>query len=782
MKYVRFLLLALLVTIVCGTAAAQTTSISIIPRPTHVERTPGAFSLNAATVVSWPKNNDDVAFAADLLIRQLRRVTGHPLRFVDMGALPNTNFILINPMCEDALGDEGYVIEAGLDKILLEANARHGFFYSVQSFLQMLPPEILGTRRVRRRSWEIPCAIIRDVPRFPWRGMHLDVVRHFMPASFIKTYIDMLALHKMNVFHWHLTDDQGWRIEIRRHPRLTSVGAWRVDRGKVHWNARAPQKPGEKARYGGFYTQAEIRDIVRYAAERNITVVPEIEMPAHAMAALAAYPQFSCTGKPLTVPPGGVWPITDIYCAGRDSTFLFLESILAEVLELFPSTYIHIGGDEADKKEWKVCPRCQERIVREGLKDEAGLQSWFVRRIGRFLASKGRRLIGWDEILEGGLAPDAAVMSWRGMDGGIEAARQGHDCVMTPGSHCYLDHYQGRPQYEPPANGGYTPAGRVYAFEPVPDSLTAEQARHILGAQGNVWTEFISTPAHVQYMTLPRMAALAEVVWSPKEGRSWMEFTNRLETQFQRYRTLGWRHASSVYQVDITIGTDQRTREGLVSLANELRGGDIRYTLNGRTPTASSPRYTDPFRVPTSCTIMAATFRNGRPLGAVTQRRVDLHKAAFKTVRYSEPCSPRYDGGGDAALTNTLHGTIDHHDGQWQGFEATDLKAVVDLESTIPVSRIAVSFLEKQASWIFLPRRVEFAVSIDGLTWTPVESQTITATQNAPEPAIREVTCRAGGVRARYIRVYATNITTVPGWHPGSGGKAWLFVDEITVE
>ncbi|MEK9137784.1 MAG: family 20 glycosylhydrolase, partial [Bacteroidota bacterium] len=355
--------------------------------------------------------------------------------------------------------------------------------------LQLMSPGVFAPEPVKKRTWTIPCVAIRDWPRFEWRGMHLDVSRHFLPKKFIKTYIDMLAMHKMNVFHWHLTDDQGWRLEIKKYPKLIEVTAWRVDREDQHWNHRDPPREGEKATYGGYYTQDEIREIVKYADERNITVVPEIEMPAHTTALLAAYPQYSCTGGPFDVPPGGVWPITDIFCAGNDSTFYFLQDVLTEVMDLFPGKYIHIGGDEADKKEWKACAKCQARIKQEELKDEAELQSYFVKRIEKFIVSKGRRLIGWDEILEGGLAPEATVMSWRGTEGGIAATRQGHDAVMTPGSHCYFDHYQGKQEFEPLAIGGYTPLSKVYSYEPIPDSLTPEEAKHILGAQGNVWTE-----------------------------------------------------------------------------------------------------------------------------------------------------------------------------------------------------------------------------------------------------------------------------------------------------
>ncbi len=501
-------------------------------------------------------------------------------------------------------GAEGYLLDVGRDGVTVTARGPAGLFHGTQALLQLLPPDVFGvsltavarshpspagvtpagspapgsppgdvlsavTAVVGRPStstpsagasipgsehaepphplWRAPCARIVDRPRFPWRGMHLDVSRHFFPKEFVKRYLDILAMHRMNVFHWHLTDDQGWRVPISRYPRLTQVGAWRVDREDRHWLSRDPQREGEAATYGGFYTRDDIGEIVRYAARRNITVVPEIEMPAHAMAALAAHPEYSCSGEPEPVPPGSVWPNTRIFCAGNDAVFEFIENVLDEVLDLFPSRFIHIGGDEADKQEWRRCPKCQARIRAEGLKDESELQSWFVKRIERFLAGRGRRLIGWDEILEGGLAPGAAVMSWRGTEGGIAAARLGHDVVMSPGTHCYFDHYQGNPTHEPPAIGGFTPLAKVYEFEPVPPELGAAESGRVLGGQANVWTEYMPGGSQVEYMILPRMAALAEALWSPKPARDWAGFARRLPVQLARYEARGYGFARGAW-------------------------------------------------------------------------------------------------------------------------------------------------------------------------------------------------------------------------------------------
>ena len=532
-KNVLFLLVVALS--VHGSAQNPQQTLSIVPRPAQVRLQSGHFALSKSTVIVADQSNDRATAVASSLAGRLRAATGYPLKMKDVKGAPKSDAIVLALGADASFAREGYQIDVSTSRVRLTASEWPGLLYAAESFLQMLPPEAYCSEPKTRVSWRVPCAVVKDAPRFTWRGMHLDVSRHFFPKEFIYTYIDMLAMHKLNVFHWHLVDDQGWRLEIKKYPRLTEVGAWRVDREDQWWNARQAQQEGEKATYGGFYTQDDVRSIVAYAASKNITVVPEIEMPAHVTSALAAYPQFSCTGGPFTVPPGGVWPLTDIYCAGNDSTFIFLEEVLAEVIDLFPSTYIHIGGDEATKTEWEECDKCQDRIDAEGLADEAELQSYFVRRIEKYLISKGRRLIGWDEILEGGLAPEATVMSWRGVAGGIEAARSGHDAVMTPTSYCYFDYYQGRQDLEPLAIGGYVPLSMVYSYEPVPESLTQEEAKHILGAQANLWTEFIPTPEHAQYMTLPRMAAIAEVAWSPKEGKEWTDFARRIGQQIRRY-------------------------------------------------------------------------------------------------------------------------------------------------------------------------------------------------------------------------------------------------------
>jgi hexosaminidase len=465
--------------------------ISIIPKPIKMKIGTGSFLINDHIALYYNAGNEEAMNTARMFAAQLEIAGGPVINALGVSKnYGNISGIVFSIKSDGRIPKEGYVLTVSRNSIIIEGGSGAGLFYGMQTLLQVLPPEIFASKALQPgNSWKVPCISIQDHPRFPYRGMHLDVSRHFFPKEFILKYIDLIASFKMNTFHWHLTDDNGWRIEIKKYPKLMQTAAWHVDHEDLPWGERPAQKASDRATYGGYYTQDEIREIVEYARKRYVTIIPEIEMPAHSLEVLAAYPQLSCTGGPFTVPPGTYWPNSDILCAGNDSTFTFLEDVLTEVFDLFPSKYIHIGGDEAAKTRWKECPKCQARIKSEGLKDENELQSYFIKRIEKFIISKGRKLIGWDEILEGGLAPEAIVMSWRGLEGGIAAARQGHDVIMTPGNFCYFDHYQANPKTEPKAIGGYTTLKKVYSYEPVPSELTKEQSKYILGAQGNVWTE-----------------------------------------------------------------------------------------------------------------------------------------------------------------------------------------------------------------------------------------------------------------------------------------------------
>ena len=517
-----------------GTAAAQTSesALSVIPRPARMTRGSSAFVITAGTVVATDRATRQVGHQ---LVDWLAPATGYRLAVAAAGGSAARVISLRLDPSLARLGEEGYRVSVTRTRITIRAFRPAGAFYAVQTLRQLLPVEIFREAPVAGVAWTVPSVEIEDIPRFPWRGAHLDVSRSFMPKEFVKKYIDLLALHKLNRFHWHLTDDQGWRIEIKKYPRLTSVGAWRRETliGIQHAYADTTQWQYDRRPHGGFYTQDDIREIVAYGQARFVTIIPEIEMPGHAQAAIAAYPELGNTGAQLEVLRR--WGVNPNIFNPEDATIHFLQDVLTEVLTLFPGRYIHIGGDEAVKDQWQASPRAQARIRELGLKDEHELQSWFIHQMDAFLTARGRSLVGWDEILEGGLAPNATVMSWRGMDGGIAAAQAGHDVVMTPTSHTYFDYYQSADTAaEPPAIGGLLPLDTVYAFEPVPPALSPAEARHVLGAQGQVWTEYIRHPKNVEYMAYPRLLAIAEVAWTPRERKDFADFRARLETHLVR--------------------------------------------------------------------------------------------------------------------------------------------------------------------------------------------------------------------------------------------------------
>jgi len=495
-------------------------TISLVPRPVEVQSTDHRLSLSDNSYLHYHPDDSKVRSIAEFLRAELQRSCGLSLPQAFAGTAVATASGITIAIIEDEMTEsEGaYRLEVNESGVVILAGTTSGLFYGIQSLLQLLPAEATHPGKVI-----LPGVRIIDRPRFSWRGMHLDVSRHFFPVDFIKKYIDLLARHKMNAFHWHLTDDQGWRIEIKRYPKLADIGAWRKD--------------ADGSIYGGFYTQAQVRDIVEYSKQRFVTIVPEIEMPGHATAALAAYPEYSCTGGPFDVATH--WGVfDDVYCPGNDGTFSFLEDILHEIAEMFPGQSIHIGGDECPKTRWQSHDLCQRRMKEAGLDGEDALQAYFVSRMARSLGTMGKRLVGWDEILDGGAPPESIIMAWRNIQKGVEAARNGHDVVMTPMSHCYFDHYQGTTN-EPKAIGGYTPLETVYAFDPVPEDLSPDLIRHVLGAQGNVWTEYMPDTDHVEYMAFPRLCALSEVLWSPRETRSLPEFLDRLRRHLKRLDKLG---------------------------------------------------------------------------------------------------------------------------------------------------------------------------------------------------------------------------------------------------
>ncbi len=502
----------------------------IIPKPSQLQTAPGEFTLGVKTTISAPVDNQ-WGKVAEMLSSRLTMATGNKIKTV-VGK-GNISF----EVSKDAmLGEEGYHLMANKKGVVIRAQTAKGAFYGMQTLLQLLPAEVYSAKAVSGVKWTVPFVTVKDVPRYGYRGLMLDVGRHYMPVEFIKKFIDLLAMHKQNQFHWHLTDDQGWRIEIKKYPLLTQIGSIRHETMKGHYT----DNKYDGTPYGGFYTQDEIRDVLKYAADRYVNVIPEIELPGHALAALASYPNLG-NNPDRIYKVGTKWGVYDDVFMPREETLKFLEDVLTEVIDLFPSKYIHIGGDECPKTQWEESRFAQDLIKKENLKDAHGLQSYVIKRIDKFVTSKGRRIIGWDEILEGGLSPNATVMSWRGTEGGITAAKENHDVIMTPTTHVYLDYYQADPKTvkQPVSIGGHLEISKTYSFEPTPEVLSPEQSRHILGVQGNLWTEYVKTPAYAEYMLFPRGIAVAEIGWSTKENKNYEDFSKRLEVHKKRLDYLG---------------------------------------------------------------------------------------------------------------------------------------------------------------------------------------------------------------------------------------------------
>lgn len=665
------------------------------------------------------------------------------------------------------LGDDAYNLEIGVEKISLHGGSGAGVFYGIQTLIQLLPA---GKTTVVK----IPVAKVEDSPRFGWRGMHLDVCRHFFSKEFVKKYIDHLAMYKMNTFHWHLTDDQGWRIEIKKYPKLQEISAYRKGTLIGHYG-EIPERY-DTIRYGGYYTQNEIREIVAYAKQRHVNIVPEIEMPGHALAALAAYPELSCTGGPFEV--GKTWGVfQDVYCP-KEETFTFLENVLSEVCELFPGKYIHVGGDECPKDRWKQCSHCQQLMAKEGLKNEHELQSYFVRRIEKFLQSKGKKMIGWDEILEGGLPPEATVMSWRGYSGGIEAAKQNHDVVMTPTGTCYFDYYQSRDAKEPLAIGGYLPLDRVYQFEPCPDVLNAEERKHILGAQGNLWTEYIPDFLQVEYMVMPRMAALSEVLWSPAEQKNYKSFTHRLVGHFKMLDFLKVNYSKAVFDVNYFVYPNSGSEGVALELNTAYEGGVIHYTDDGSEPKLQSPVYNGRIPLGQSANIKAAVFDGQFKRGRDFSQVFKLNFATGKEIILKDVPHEEYCRGGGFSLLNGVIGNLPWNGSDWLGWSGKNLDATIDLSRPVTFTKVSVDVLQDEASWIYLPASVEVLVSDDGLSFKSLKK----ISSAEIKPGQRLITLILGRTTAKFVKVIAENIGTIPNGKAGEGNPAWLFCDEIMVE
>jgi hexosaminidase len=780
MRQITSFLMAIL--FVSATSAQE---ISIIPRPAEIKQpaTSGTFTITPATtiVLEGSGMENSVNFLNDYLSRF------YGFRLKTAKTRPNNNVIALNYERLDNALPGAYVFTIDKKGAYIAGDNATGVFYGIQSLIQLLPT-------TKATSLAVPFVSINDHPRFDYRGLHLDVARHFFPVDFIKKYIDYMALHKLNYFHWHLTDDQGWRIEIKKYPNLIKTGAYR--NGTII--GRFPGTGNTNTTYGGYYTQQQIKEVIAYAKARYITVVPEIEMPGHASAAIAAYPYLSCfSSEPtkITTNPSETsktqqaqgriklvqetWGVfDDVFCAGNDSTFTFLQNILDEVIALFPSTYIHIGGDECPKSNWKRCPRCQKRMKDLNLKDEHELQSYFIQRMEKYVNNKKRKIIGWDEILEGGLAANATVMSWRGEGGGIAAARQNHDVMMTPTTYCYFDYSQTKNE-DSVTIGGYVPIEKIYSYNPippVPDSLTAEQAKHILGAQANLWTEYITNPKKVEYMIFPRLGALSEVLWTPQDKKDYKDFERRLPMEFKRLDLWKANYSNAYFDIQASILPAPDNNGVLWKLESKLKDATIRYA-NGSNSNALA--YTGPVSVTTSQPYTGMLFQGEKKTNNISQSFF-INKATGKKITLTAPPAAKWPGhGGAFGLINGALSERGISSVEWLGWEGGDMEAVIDLGSSQSISKVNCHLLQQRPSWIYLPASIEVFTSADGNSFTSAGK---TSSYSPDKANAYNGTISMTGTTARYVKVAATNYGTIASGAPGAGNRAWLFMDEIQID
>ena len=771
------LLLTLAAGIVLCSCGSHDPQIAIVPYPNHLETGRGTYRVTDRPVTCDSRTDERTQRAVVGFAARLATVTGgtNPVTVADEVPASGIRFVT-----DESLPAEGYELNVDGEGIEVRASQFPGFLYALQSLEQLLPAAVYGTEPAPDAAWEVPCVKIADAPRFAYRGMHLDVARHFFSVDEVKRYIDVMAIHKLNTLHWHLTDDQGWRIEIKRYPELTAVGSIRkATVVRKEWGTY------DGTPYGGFYTQDEIRDVVKYAADRGVTVIPEIDLPGHMLAALTAYPELGCTGGPYEV--WGRWGVADdVLCPGREKTFEFLEGVLTEVMELFPSEYIHIGGDECPKVRWEKCPRCQAKIRQLGLKDDGEhtaehyLQSYVTDRIGKFLAQHGRRIIGWDEILEGRAPSDAVVMSWRGSEGGIAAAKLGHDVIMTPNSHFYFDYYQSLDtDAEPFGIGGYIPMEQVYAYDPAFPELTPEQQKHILGVQANLWTEYVLSDEHLEYMLLPRLAALSEVQWCLPETKDWNRFIGSFRMD-EIYSQMGYEFAKHIFGVTASYAVDPE-KGGVVMTLTTQGGAPIRYTLDGSDPTASSPLYKAPVTIGESCTFKAAALREGMQT-PVYARKFDFNKATGRRIALNAAPTLKYTYGGASLLVDGYRGGPVYSNGAWIGFLNEPLDVTIDMQGAKPYSAVTVESLVEKGEWVFPPSSVGVYLSDDGSEFTEAALMSVPQETAGSPDGVKPFKVLFPETSARYLRVVARTVDPIPAWHGAAGQKAHMFVDEIIVE
>ncbi|MFB9863568.1 beta-N-acetylhexosaminidase [Rufibacter immobilis] len=736
-----------------NTADLAAAAPDLIPYPRQLQLGQGAFQLKASTRIQVQVTSEEVTQTAQFLAQALQESLGLALK-VENKSGKAANAIVLRLNSELQTGPEGYTLSVTPTSIICEAKTGKGLFWAVQSLRQMLAVRLNEPNA--DNIFAVPAMTVTDEPAFAWRGLLLDVSRHFMSKDFLKRYIDLLSFYKLNTLHLHLTDDQGWRLEIPGYPRLTQVGAWR-------------QEP-EGTRHGGYYTAADIRELVAYAQERHIAIVPEIDAPGHVQAALAAYPEFSCTGGPFEVSNhAGVHP--DILCAGNEKTYDFLEVVFKQVAGLFPAEYVHIGGDEAPKARWEKCPKCQARMKQEGIAHEEELQGYFTRRMLATLRKHGKKPVAWDEVMKGGIGSETTVQAWHGVGAVKEALGKGAAVIVSPRSSFYFD-----------LNSGITNLRKVLETPIIPPDAPAAQQSLVLGSEAALWTETVPQEK-VDGMLFPRLMAFAQNVWQSKPTVSFEDFARRLPAHYAYLDKIGVRYGFETWPVILQPRYDQAAGTFQVQLQPGLANVALHYTLDGTVPTLSAPVYTGaPVQFSTSATLKVVPFKNGEPWNEPVEATFVKHLVLYKTPLFTNNYHPAYPGGGPNALTDGILGDQDYRKGFWQGFERKDMEAVIDLGQEQVVQEVSIRFLQDVNSWIFLPSQVEFQVAGNDKKFSVAKPQEHTVPVTLEKPLVKEFSHQAASKKTRYIKIRAKNIGVCPPGHPGAGGGAYLMADEIMVK
>ena len=749
--YKRLIISALLFLTISLKAQKQ---LPLIPYPQKIEITEGTYSLPRIITIGKTSNKNFLEIAQHALEKEGIQSS------ISQNKNGNTiSFQLLPPSFNTK--QNFYQLDISKDGIVIKSNSDAGHFLGFQTLLQLIRTS---------HNKQLPYLKIEDYSKFDYRGMHLDVCRHFFTIEEVKQYIDYLAAYKMNKFHWHLTDDQGWRIEIRKYPKLTEIGGFR---NGTMVGAYADMK-FDDIRYGGFYTQNQIKEVVQYAKERYIDVIPEIEMPGHAVAAIAAYPELSCVNEQVEV--GKRWGVEDNIMCPTEYTFQFLENVLDEVIALFPYEYIHIGGDEAPKVYWENSDFVQNKIKELGLKDNHEMQSYFIKRIEKYLNSKGKQIIGWDEILDGGLAPNATVMSWQGIEGGVKAAKIGNKAIMTPTSTNYFDYYQGNPETEPLAFGGDTRLHNVYNFNPIPESLSSEEAKNIWGTQGNLWTEYILDFPHVQHMIFPRIMALSEVAWGTAKPNQYKDFEDRVLSHFDILDQKGIRYSKAIFEIRDEVSVSDHS-EILYTLITAKNPENIRFTTDGSDPSSKSYVYSYPFKINDSKIIKFAYFENGERKSPINTKEFFYSKSTGKPIKLEHQPAEAYSKGGIKSLVDAQYGSSKNHGKSWLGFSGKDCIATIDLIEKQEFSTIKLNTLDRQGSWIHLPSEITILTSDDNKNFKKVKQ----ISKEEIEKSNGQMHLQIEKQISRYVKIEIKNAGIIPAGKDGAGHGAWLFVDEISI-